>query len=241
MADFHYKHPRLAALYDHDSGWSESREFYLRLAGNTPEHILDIGCGTGLICNAYAAKAHKVTGVDPSPTMLNIARSTGFGKNITWVEAFAQNFKLDQKFDLIIMTGHTFQVLLTDEDVLSMLKTVKKHLKPYGKFVFESRNPEIDWATKWNHNYTLEIKDQKIRVETKVLSDTDEIITFDHYYDFGDERLVSRSNLRFMSKDRIAACITQAGLSLKNIVGDWEGNDFHSTKSSEMIFTLHVG
>ena len=56
MPDTHYEHPRLAAIYDLSSGWSEDRDFYLELAGDTPSWILDLGCGTGLICRAYAKR-----------------------------------------------------------------------------------------------------------------------------------------------------------------------------------------
>ncbi len=47
--DNHYKHKRLATIYDDGNGWSDDREFYLSLAGTEPQRILDIGCGTGVL------------------------------------------------------------------------------------------------------------------------------------------------------------------------------------------------
>lgn len=183
---------------------------------------------------------HKVTGLDPSATMLDIARKSSFGKSIKWVEAFSQNFKLNQKFDLIIMTGHAFQVLLTDADVISMFASVKRRLKPTGEFVFESRNPEINWQSQWDHNYTLDIKNQKIHVEGKILSFANETMVFEHEYIFEDERLTSKSELRFMSKDNITDCAAQAGLSVKSLIGSWDGSASSAATSQEMIFTLHA-
>ncbi|MFK4255705.1 methyltransferase domain-containing protein [Agrobacterium tumefaciens] len=52
MPDLHYEHPALAALYDLDSGWSIDRDFYLGSASGEQKRILDIGCGTGLLCDA---------------------------------------------------------------------------------------------------------------------------------------------------------------------------------------------
>ncbi len=74
MLDLHYTDPALAELYDLDSGWSVDREFYLNLAGSTPKRILDLGCGTGLLGDALAARGHEVTGVDPAAAMLEVAR-----------------------------------------------------------------------------------------------------------------------------------------------------------------------
>lgn len=74
MPDLHNENPLLAELYDIDSGWSEDRRYYLDLAGQEPKSILDLGCGTGLLCDAYAAAGHRVTGVDPAKAMLDVAR-----------------------------------------------------------------------------------------------------------------------------------------------------------------------
>lgn len=238
MADLHYDHPRLAKLYDLDSGWSEDRDFYLNLAGDAPQQILDLGCGTGLICNQYAKNGHQVTGLDPSSGMLNIARKSQFGKQIKWVEGFSQDFNLNQKFDLIIMTGHAFQVLLSDEDVLNTFKMVKTHLKPNGIFTFESRNPQIDWVSLWNHSYVLNIEGERIKVIRKTISYQNELMVFEHEYIFDDETLVSKSHLRFLPQQKITQQYNRAGLSLKAFAGDWTGGAFNPTTSHELIFSL---
>lgn len=240
MPDLHYDHPRLARLYDDDSGWSESRDFYLNLAGDKPKQILDLGCGTGLICNEYAKQGHNVTGLDPSVSMLEVARKSPFGKQIKWVEGFSQGFQLQQKFDLIIMTGHAFQVLLDDDDVLKTFKMVKNHLTPNGVFSFESRNPIIDWSTLWHQDYVLELSNESVKISRRVLSYQDERLVFEHYFKFDDETLVSKSDLRFMPQQKIAKLYSQAGLSLKDFIGNWNGSAFNPATSYEMIFSLNA-
>ena len=66
MPKLHYEHPDLAALYDLDSGWSVDRDFYLGLATGGPKRILDLGCGTVFLCDAYASLGHQVTGANPA-------------------------------------------------------------------------------------------------------------------------------------------------------------------------------
>ena len=58
----------------------------LRLHGLGRETTLvDLGCGTGLLAAAAASEARRVVGVDPSPAMLERARSRSAA--VEWVEA----------------------------------------------------------------------------------------------------------------------------------------------------------
>ena len=53
-----------------------------------PGHrVLDLGCGTGLLATAIAARGPAVTGVDPAAAMLAIARDREGGGRVTWVHA----------------------------------------------------------------------------------------------------------------------------------------------------------
>ena len=47
--------------------------------------LLDLGCGTGLLAAAAASEVGRVVGVDPSPAMLEVARSRS--DTVEWVEA----------------------------------------------------------------------------------------------------------------------------------------------------------
>ena len=240
MPDAHYENPKLAEIYDLDSPWSINRDFYLSLAGPPCQRILDLGCGTGLLCNAYAAKGHDVTGVDPSPAMLEVGRRKPHGKVIEWVKSTAQTYRSDRLFDLIIMTGHAFQVLLEDVDVLATFTTIATHLKPGGSVVFESRNPTIDWANKWNHDSVLELPGSVVHKSTRCLPMENDRITFESQYRFPDETLASASELRFLSRKDIAERLIASGLSIDKVLGDWDGQPFDETVSHEMIFIAHA-
>lgn len=238
MPDKHYEHPRLAAIYDHFSGWSRDRDFYLALAGDPPKQVLDLGCGTGLLCDAYAAQGHQVTGVDPTAAMLAVAGQKPHGGQIAWVQAYAQEYRADQRFDLIIMTGHAFQVMLGDDDVRATLSTMRRHLKPHGRAVFESRNPAIDWAAVWNGTEELTVQGETIRATTEVLTRVGDRVTFEQRYQFPDETLVSFSELRFLPREAIEGHLRAAGLRLEALFGDWDASPFDAAVSKEMIFIV---
>ena len=66
-------------------------------------HVLDIGCGDGRICKYIPARI-KYTGVDYSPTRINIANESNDKPNHNFVYNCAREFVLNsetQKYDLI--------------------------------------------------------------------------------------------------------------------------------------------
>ncbi len=238
MLDEHYVNPALAELYDIDSGWSKDREFYLNLAAPPPQSILDLGCGTGLICCEYAAKGHFVTGVDPARAMLEVARKKPHADKVEWVEAASQTYKSAKKYDLIIMTGHAFQVLLGDNDIAATFATMRDHLNPNGMIAFESRNPAIDWATRWNTDDVLKSGGKKIGLSRRVLEVKSGWVKFETNYKLPSQTLTSTSLLRFLTADEITTRLAKAGLVVEQMLGDWDLGMFDNEKSEEMIFLV---
>ncbi len=237
MPDLHFEHPRLAAVYD-AGGWSADRDFHLALAGPSPERILDLGCGTGLLAAAYAAHGHDVTGVDLAASMLAVARDWPHGDKVEWIEATAQAFRSPKRFDLVVMTGHAFQVFLTDEDVRAVCLTMREHLAPGGRVVFETRNPAIDWQAIWDGwMERLEVDGGPVEVSYRCEPMAGQRLRFEMRYAFRDEELVSRSELLFLSPPEVEAHLLAAGLRVERVQGDWDGSVFDPERSHEMIFT----
>lgn len=240
MPDAHYENPALAALYDLESGWSHDRDFYLSLVSGKSMAILDLGCGTGLLCAAFAERGHLVTGVDPSPPMLDIAGGRSYGSKIEWVHGTAQTYSSTNRFDLIVMTGHAFQVLLAEKDVAAVFDTMHSHLKPDGVAVFETRNPAINWADRWNQNYILQGANGPVSVSRRVKSAKNSLIEFETTYSLPSGMLVSASILRFWSRNEIEILAAKAGLRINWLLGDWDGAAFDSDISEEMIFSVRA-
>lgn len=58
------------------------------------ESILDIGCGTGISCIPFLEKGLDVTGIDPSPYMLDILSET-LGNRVSLYRGFAEELPFD--------------------------------------------------------------------------------------------------------------------------------------------------
>jgi SAM-dependent methyltransferase len=72
--DFGRKAARYDELRPADENWREMVEVVVREADLRGQRVLDVGCGTGRFAAALAEHA-RVWGVDPSPEMLDVART----------------------------------------------------------------------------------------------------------------------------------------------------------------------
>lgn len=236
-----YRDPRLADFYDLDNGWSDDTRYCEHLARGA-ESILDLGCGTGLLAAACAEFCGDVVGVDPASAMLGIARCRPGGNKVRWVEGDGRTARLSRHFDLIFLTGHAFQVFLTDADQLALLRTIAVHLAPKGRFIFDSRNPHwqewLEWSPRESRRMVEHPRHGTVETWNDYAHDPDTgIVTYGTYYHLpGGELLAAKSQIRFTPQEHLAALIDEAGLKVERWLGDWQGNSY--TPASKEIIPL---
>ena len=142
-----YIDPELVQFYDLENEGGADQDYCIAFAKGA-RSVLDLGCGTGQVAVALAA-GRNVNGVDPAGAMLDVARGRPGGESVEWVEADARHVRLGKEFDLVLLTGHAFQVFLTEQDQRAVLETIAAHLAPEGRFIFDSRNPEAREWLEW--------------------------------------------------------------------------------------------
>ena len=117
--------------------------FLIRELGLKPgSSILDIGCGTGRHSLGLAAKGMKMTGIDLSHDMLNMARTRArdAGLDITFIQGDASQTRLEEKFDhAIIICEGAFSLFEEGLEPFryhrDILDNIFSMLKPGGKFL----------------------------------------------------------------------------------------------------------
>ncbi|MFG2436983.1 class I SAM-dependent methyltransferase [Streptomyces sp. NPDC048508] len=238
MADRSFSDVSLAALYDQLNPWGAGDDFYLDLVMSA-RSVLDVGCGTGRLLARAREAGHggRLCGLDPAAAMLVQARRRAAAE---WVLGDLGSARWEREFDLVVMTGHAFQVLLGDDEVRTALASVRRALGDGGRFVFETRNPAARaWET-WTPDRAREVRDAcggsvrvSHRVEGPVLGDR---VTFSETFEHPDwERpQVSRSTLRFLGADALRGLLGDAGFVVREQYGDW-GREPLSARSPEII------
>lgn len=108
--------------------------------GTKPHRVLDIGCGTGSHAVELARRGYACTGVDLSSAMLDVAAEKAKHETLAhvprWIAGDARDFDAgDQPFDLAIMMFAVVSYLTTNDDVVTGLKNIRKHLRAGSLFL----------------------------------------------------------------------------------------------------------
>ena len=134
----------LPELYHaHHSRHLEDLPFWLDLAAQAGDPVLELGCGTGRVLIPLAQAGYHSIGIDHDLAMLQFLRaSIGKIKPRPWfIAADITRFNLAVQFPLIILPCNTFSTLQKNER-LACLECVQRHLQPGGLFAVSIPNPE---------------------------------------------------------------------------------------------------
>ena len=147
-------------------------------------HILDIGCGGGLLTNFLASRGYQVTGIDLSASSLEIARQNAIGFKAEYLMAQAEFLPFpNESFDVV----SAMDLLEHVENPKRVIEEASRVLKPGGLFFFHTFNRTwqsyllvikgVEWCVKNTpsnmHVFSLFIKPEEMeglckRVSLKV-------------------------------------------------------------------------
>lgn len=124
--------------------------FYTDLAKQSGGPVLEIACGTGRVLLPIARQGTAIDGVDNSPAMLDVLKSSLTQESSDVRERVAlhsgdmRKFRLGKKYPLAIMPFRPMQHMFTVEDQVDALTTAAAHLRDDGRLVFDVFYPKFE-------------------------------------------------------------------------------------------------
>jgi SAM-dependent methyltransferase len=238
MADALFEVPRLVAIYDVFDGDRGDLEVYAAMAAEFGARVvLDIGCGTGAFGCLLASRGFSVVGLDPAAASLDVARAKPFADQVRWLHgsvAALPALAAGLRADLVTMTGNVAQVFLSDEEWLAVLRAAFAVLRPGGRLVFETRDPERRAWQSWDGGRErAQIPGVgAVEVVAELTEVRDEHVSFRRTYTFASDGavLTSDSTLRFRGRASVADSLAATGFTLDEV------RDAPDRPGLEMVF-----
>ena len=136
-------------------GRRTSSRLAARLSDAGPgDHVVDVGCGPGSAARAAARLGARVTGVDPAPVMLRLARRlTRANDRITYVEGAAEALPLADGTASVLWSIASVHHWA---DLARGLREVDRVLAPGGRFVAIEKEARPGATGHASHGWTDE-------------------------------------------------------------------------------------
>lgn len=241
----------VAPLYDLDYGdFIDDLNMYLNFAARTGDPILELGVGTGRLAIPLVEAGFRVTGVDTSEEMVKICQakvaSLDQGR-LELVMGDIGDFKLRERFSLVISAANSFGHLLTREEQTSALRCAREHLIPGGLLILDIDNPltrlaperdgelVLAWTKKHPSTHNLVCKFVSSYTEK-----SEQIQQFTYIYDEVDRpgsvtRTVVSFPLRYSYRAEVELLLGAAGYTVEAVYGDYYLDEYVQD-SDRMIF-----
>jgi len=247
-----------ADLYDHVGPYRSRPDvaFFLNEAVNAGSPVVELGCGTGRVLIPIARAGIEIVGVDASANMLTICRDRlahepeAVQSRVRLVHADMRSFDAGQRFTLATIPFRPFQHLLTVEDQLACLATIRRQLVDGGRLILDLFNPSLDGLVNGpvgeEHGEEAEfampdgrrvMRRQKTVATNRFTQVNDyELIYYVTYPDGRDERLVHAFSLRYLFRYEAEHLLTRAGFDVEQVYADYSKNPYGSSYPGELIF-----
>lgn len=249
---------RWARFYD--SIYSYVREdipFYVSEAKKSGGPVLELGCGTGRVTIPVARAGVDIVGLDNSNAMLDaakrkISRIEGRHGQIDLRMGDMRRFDLGHAFPLIVIPFRGFLELLTVEDQIECLTSVKCHLSPDGRLIFNIFSPDPEMLVEdedavfhlrdvtdpeTGHTFVLwqQTKMDNFHQVLSVRLMVDEI----NRVGAVERRFYCDYQLRYAHRIEILHLLARCGYAVDELYGDFDYSPFDE-ESGEMVWVARV-
>lgn len=176
-----------------------------------PASVLDLGCGTGRLADALAARGFAVTGVDESAEML-----AHVSAEVDTVQAPIQVLVLPGRFDAVVLAS--LLVNEADPDLrAALLGAARGHVAADGVVLIEHRDPTSPVYRPGSGRWTSELpaRGGALEITLETLDRDGDHITARSEYRLGDTTWVQPFEAVLLDDAGLAGVLADAGLAVE--------------------------
>ena len=219
--------------------------FYRKVIPKESRNICEIACGTGRILYSLHDGKRKLTGIDLSKEMLDIAGKKQCGDKHLIQLMQGDMCKLGDIgcYDVIICGYNSMQHIINDDSLKRFFQGIEKNLSSDGIFILDIFNPNQKYLFKDGNKCELAeffVSDhKKIKVIEETLYHPETLIndiTYNYYID-GVFEFKEHYHMKQYTADVLDGFIEQNGYVIRKKYGDYSMNSF-SADSPKQIYIL---
>jgi len=247
----------VAELYDHVGLYRDRPDvgFFVEAAREAGGPVLEVGCGTGRVLIPTARAGIEIVGLDLSSHMLAVCRARleeepeAVRSRARLVQADMRSFELRPGFGLATIPFRPFQHLLSVEDQLACLASIRRHLVVGGRLVLDLFNPSLDFlanvelGAEAGEEPEFQTPDGRRvrRLHSMIACDRAaqvnqyELIYYITHPDGRSERLVQAFPLRYLFRFEAEHLLARAGFEVEHVYGGYDKQPFGTTYPGELI------
>jgi SAM-dependent methyltransferase len=242
----------LARYYDADHAtFDDDVPFYRELARRAGGRVLEAMCGSGRLLVPLARAGLRVSGVDSSAAMVDLARERlGAAGLLSRAELLLGDVRETLPrgpFELAIVALNSFMHLVTKEDQLEALARLHGALEPGGLLALDLFNPvsraltDLDGALVLDRSFAMPDGSQ---VQKFVVQRADMAVQMNHVTFIYDElcadgrvrRTTHSFAMRWLYRYELEHLLARAGFALESLYGSYDLDDFSA--SSEIMLAV---
>lgn len=219
-----------AGIYDllmDDFDYPSWADYYMNLleqAGVKPGTMCDCACGTGAMSLQFAKRVAKVTGVDISREMLELAaeKARQSGVQVQFVCQDMSRLQLPRTVDAIVCACDGVNYLTTDKRVKAFFDAAYASLRPVGALAFDISSPH-KLRNVLGNNFFGEERDEAAYIWQNELDG--DIVHMDLTFFIREEgelyrRVTETHRQRAHEPERIVELLKEAGFTGIRVFGD---------------------
>lgn len=189
---------------------------------------LELGIGTGRVALPLRAAGVEVHGIDASQPMVDLLRTKPGGDDIHVTIGDFRDFSLGTRFGLVYVVFNTFFGLLTQDDQVTCMGAIARHLTDDGAFVMEAFVPDLSRFDRGQRVSATRVEPDEIELEVSKHDPVEQRTDSKHVVIREEGVRLYPVKVRYAFVSELDLMAKLAGMRLRERWADWDRSPFTS-------------